>query len=146
MEERYIPRGKRYWIPVLGWVLLQTWSMKNNARRAVSAAVIQFLLLVIPAVLFFALAAEFASLVVYRDALLLIAASSLFFIAGTVFEVNYVDGHRQTAGSLSRFMNWDFTREMPRNEIRRMFLSSNYHELVLAIVGTVLGVALRHLC
>jgi hypothetical protein len=128
---------------MLGWVFLQAWSMRINARKAVPVAVTQFLLLVFPAVLFFELSVNFASSVVYRDALLLIAAASLFFITGTVFEVNYVDGHRQAAGGLLRLVNWDAMREMPRSEIWRVFLSSNYHELVLAIVGTILGVALR---
>jgi len=128
---------------MLGWVFLQAWSMRINARKAIPVTVTQLLLLLIPAALFFELSAVFASLVVYRDALLLIVAFTLFFIVGTVFEVNYVDGHRQAASGLTRFMNWDAMREMPRNEIWRVFLSSNYHELALATVGTLLGIAFR---
>ena len=139
---RYIPHGKRYWIPILGWVLLQAWSMRINARNAVPVAVTQLILLVAPAILFFELSAMFVSSVVYGDAILLIAASSLFFAVGTVFEVNYVDGHRQATGMLFKLGNWDVMTEMPKDEIWRAFFSANYHELVFAVVGTILGIAL----
>jgi len=128
---------------MLGWVFLLAWSVRINATKAVPVAVIQLQLLVIPAVLFFELSASFPSSDVYRDALLLASAVSLFFVAGTVFEVNYADAHRQSSDGLSKLINWDALREMPRNEIWRVFLSSNYHEAVLAIVGTILGIALR---
>jgi hypothetical protein len=112
-------------------------------RKGIPVAVIQFSLLSISAIMFFELSALSTTSEVISLALWTILAFGLFFVVGTSFEVNFVDSHRHSASSRSRFVNWDVMRQMPRNEIRLHFLSSNYHETVLATFGIALGVALH---
>ena len=137
----------RYFIPVLGYMLIlrsQPHGVNRHNAKIIAFNTTPFWLgLVIPPLENYLLNLRFTVVTLAVTAFLLDAVLFFFIPIVTHIETGWVAQGKFHSSWLYRSAGWDQFDGQPLSEVRRRFLVFNYHELVFAMVGLTISLAIQ---